>query len=520
MLTEKIAQLSRRRIIYLIALALGLVQSFVFDFSFNSAFRWLAPVFSYISLMGFVTILQHLNPKRAILFAYLFGFSAFAWGLNWVYISMANYGHAPLVFAVLANVLIIAYLAIYWGLAGLLMTYLGKTINQRLLLAAPIIALLEWLRSVVLTGFPWLSVGYGWVDTPVSHLASFGGVFFVTFVVLILVAFPLLQLRRLHKNVLLINVVGLVAIFSIPFSPLKESGQLNVTLIQGNMPVITSRNTKRMLKNLVVYEGLMEKALEQYPKTELVIWPESSVPFLYNDSRELLMRIDEKQTQQKFDFVSGFPYAEVKTQQFYNSIFLQKKAHGLRQTQRYDKQHLLPFGEYLPLRSLFAFFEDFVTIHMAEFTPGKTIQTNFISHGLAIAPTICFEAVFGDEVGRNTQQAQILLNISNDAWFGKSKSQAQHLNIVRMRAIENQKMLVRATNNGLTAVVSPSGKVVKSLPPYEKGILNATVTAYDNKTLYTQFGDMPWVILFLIFGISVYVLGWRSERVATLAKNR
>ncbi len=505
-LIEKISELASRRTIYVIAVLLGLLQAITFDFSFNGGFRWLAPVFSYLSLMGFLFILQHLSCKRAALFGYLFGLTTFGWGVNWIYISMVTYGGAPLAFAILANAVVVAYLAIYWALAGFFITFLGKTLNQRLLLAVPIIASLEWLRSIAFSGFPWLSIGYGWIDTPLSRLAGFGGVFFLTFVVLLLVVLPLLKLRRLHKNLLLIKVLVLIAIFSIPFFPLQESGQINVALIQGNMPVIIKYNTKRMIKNIVEYEKLSDDALNKNQKIDLIIWPEASIPFFYNDSLNLLKSIKIKQQQQHFDFISGVPYIDLETEEIYNSIFLQRERDELGQTQRYNKYHLLPFGEYLPLRTIFAFFEKFVTIQMADFTPGKSIQPPFTSHGITLAPAICFEGVFGNEVRKNARHAQVLLNISNDAWFGKSKAQIQHLNITRMRAIENQKMLIRATNNGLTVIVSPDGKVEKFLPPFKKGILTAVVKGYENLTLYARFGDTPWIILFLIFGLVVYLL--------------
>lgn len=505
MIAKRLPILASRPIVYAVAVTLGLLQAITFDFSFDSGLRWLAPLFSSLSLLGFLALLVHLSPKRAALFGYLFGLATFGWGINWVYISMANYGGAPLSFAILANAGVVAYLALYWLLAALLITLFGKTSNQRLLLAAPITALLEWLRSVALSGFPWLSIGYGWVDTPIAHLASLGGVFFLSFVIVLLIALFLLKIRRFHKNLLLLKLTVLIALLSVPFFPLKETGQATVALIQGNMPVITQYNSRRMTENLVEYESLTEQAFEKNAAIDLVIWPESSIPFFYQDTFDFLKNIQRKQQRQHFDFISGVPYADIDKEQIYNSVFLQTPKDTIGQPQRYNKQHLLPFGEYLPLRFLFAFFNDFVSIPMADFSRGNLVQPAFASHGLTFAPAICFEAVFGNEIRQNARQAEVLLNISNDAWFGQSKAQAQHLNITRMRAIENQKMLIRATNNGLTVILSPSGKVVQSLPPFTQGTLTATVKGYDSLTLYARFGDTPWLILFAIFALAVSI---------------
>lgn len=482
------------RWVYLFALAIGFLQALAFDIPFDSPISWAAPLLSFLSLWAFLRVLCQLSPKRGGLFAYLFALAYFGHGLNWVYISMANYGGAPIVFAVLANISVIAYLALYWLLGGYLIIKLGSAVNQRLLLAAPLIALLEWLRSIFLIGFPWLSVGYAWVDSPFAHLAAFGGVFFLSFLVILIAAFCLLTIALRYRLLLLGSVFALSAgLAFVDFSSNKQS-PLQLALIQGNMSVITEYHKQRMDKNLIQYHNLTDKALEQQKKTDLVIWPEAAIPYFYVDAKEFLQKIHHRQTLSHFDLISGVP--NYMQGDYYNSVLLQKE--NGNKVQFYHKQHLLPFGEYLPFRRLFAFFENYVSIPMSDFSRGDVIQPAFNVGENRLSPSICFEIVFGNEIRQNALQADMLLNLSNDAWFGRSKAQRQHLNIARLRAIENQKPLVRATNNGLTVIVAANGQVKQSLPPFQDGVLSAAVSGVDSKTPYARWGDMPWLIGFVL----------------------
>ncbi|PID65287.1 MAG: apolipoprotein N-acyltransferase [Gammaproteobacteria bacterium] len=503
--------LIQSRWLYVMALVLGLMQALVFDFVFDSPLKWLVLILNFISLAGFLWLLKDLTPRRAAIFGYVFGLGVFGWGLNWVYISMAQFGGAPLSFALLANAAVVAYLALYWLVAAYLIVKWGKTPNQCLLLAPAVIALLEWVRSVFLIGFPWLSIGYGLIDTNFARIfAPIGGVFFVGFVYIMQCVVVLLLLnvwcqpaKAFAKKALVICLIFLLCKnFIFPFAQLVSSSNeskdrtTNITLIQGNMPVITEYNHARMSKNLDKYTALTDAVLENH-SPNVVIWPEAAIPFFYIEAGDFLANVWEQQFTHGFDLITGVPHIDFKSNDIYNAIVLQKYGNDPN-AQFYYKQHLLPFGEYLPFRPVFAFFKDFVDIPMSDFSRGQVVQPPFLAGGLTFSPSICFEAVFGDEIRQNARAADILLNISNDAWFGKSKAQAQHLNIARMRAIENQKMLVRATNDGLTAIVDRQGKILQALPPFKEGTLTATVTGYSATTLYVKYGDTPIIILCLV----------------------
>ncbi len=498
-MSKQIEKIVQTRWLYALALALGLMQACVFDFAPQSSLSWLAAVLSEVSLAGFLLLLMSLTPRRARRFGYIFGLGVFAWGLNWVYISMSTFGGAPLFFALGANILVVLYLSLYWLAIAFFIMKLGKTPNQRLLLAPAVIALVEWLRSFFLIGFPWLSIGYGFVDNVLGQCAAYVGVFGVSFLAVWLVVILLLDVSKYLRAVLLAVTLCCVAVMEYLPSITPDSAKsasAKVSLVQGNMPVITRYDNQRMMKNTLQYQKLTKELL-RVEQPDVIIWSESAIPFFYVEVGGFLEEMLHLQQEQHFDFITGIARVDWRTKAAYNAIFLQTQR---QEQQFYDKVHLLPFGEYLPFRSLFAFFERFVSIPRADFSRGTAVQAPFRAGGLVFSPSICFEAVFGNEIRRSAQHAQVLLNISNDAWFGRSKAQAQHVNIARMRAIENRKPLVRATNDGRTVFVDSRGRITHSLPPFTAGTLTAVVTASNVRTGYAIWGDK------LVLGLSVIMI--------------
>ncbi len=498
-------QLLNSRWIYAIAAFAGLLQGSAFDIAFDSSTPWLPSILSFSSLVLFLSILTRLPPRRGKFFGYIFALSYLGWGLSWIYISMAQFGNAPLVFAILANIAVVAYLSLYWLAIGYLVPKIGRGINQRLLIAVPLIAFLEWVRSVFLIGFPWLSIGYAWIDTPFAQLARFTGAFGLGFVIVLCASVALLHMRMWYKLAYAVVLVSAIYVSTPPANETTSDEPINVALIQGNMSVITRYDEERMDENLVQYERLTQQALQKDKAIDVLIWPESSIPYYYVDAKDFLRSIQSQYQQPStFDLIAAVPKFDVETNSIYNSLVLQK--HNQTTNQFYYKHHLLPFGEYIPFRKLLSFFEDFVTIPMASFSFGDLQQRGFETKGVTFSPSICFEIVFGDEIRHNAQRASVLLNLSNEAWFGKSKAQRQHLNIARMRAIENGKPLVRATNNGLTAIINESGSVTQSLPPFQEGILIAGVIPRHEQTFYARYGDLPWVVMFIAFFVLILLL--------------
>lgn len=504
----------------LFALCCGLLTSLGFDFPFDSAWRWLAPVFACVGLFGVMWLVSANGVRRHFWLGYAFGLGLFGYGLNWVYISMYLFGGANAVFSIGANVVLVLFLSLYWGVTLWLTDKLSQSryfkakqdanSPYKLYLFAIVVGFFEWLRSVLFIGFPWLSIGYAFVDTPLAQWAKLTGVFGVSvFVVLALAIVMNFVQKKCMKPII---VWSLLLVASLAFVALRAttspSGKpLQVALMQGNISVITKFDPKFMDESITRYFQLTDEAFD--PELDLVVWPETAIPYFYNDARLWLDAMFQMQAIGGFDFITGIPEGDIAMNQYYNAIVLQSQQPAPQTF--YLKSHLLPFGEYLPFRSIFAFFEDFVELPMNDFSRGGNDQPLFVVRGVKIAPSICFEAVFGDEIRLSANSAELLVNLSNDGWFGQSKAQAQHLNVQRLRAIENGKPMIRSTNDGITAIIDHNGNVTAAIPQYQPGILRGQVTPYSGKTLYSRYGDWTlWCLLGIMMGLCAMFARFRQ----------
>ncbi len=496
-----------------IIIFLGFIQALVFDIKYSSNITWLSGIISIISVAGFIYIITNKSlvktPKKAFATGYLYGLSFFAWNLSWVYISMNIFGGASLFFSILANALMVLILAIYWGLSAYCIIKLGKNRTQQIFIAPAIIAIFEWIRSMFFIGFPWGSLGYAQIDSPLANFSKIGGVFFVSFICVLLASFILIIFLNKNLKSKLIGVLGIFTIvisallLNIPQTKQLNSDKLEVALIQANTDVITKYTLEKIQKSINDYKKETFKVL-QNNKPDLVIWAETAIPNIYQDSVEDLNDMFLLQQEYNFDWVAGIQFEKNRTANaygdIYNSAYLQSK-NG--EVSFYKKQHLLAFGEYIPFRSVLSLFEKFVTIPMADFKKGELIQEPFIitkgKTTFKLAVSICFEAVFGNEIRQNAINSNILLNISNDAWFAKSKAQMQHFNIIRMRAIESQKTIIRATNTGISAIINYNGKVIKTTEQFKAGSVIAKVSPRIGNTIYVLIGDYPFIIFFVLF---------------------
>lgn len=473
-------------------------------------------VFLLLSLFIFLYLIIKQTPKKALFLGWCYGLGVYAWGVNWVYISLYKFGSATLFFAILANVFVVFILSLYWAINAYLICKLGKTTSQRLLLAAPIIALFEWVRSVFFIGFPWLSLGYSQIDSIFTPYASLGGVWLLSFLVVLFVALLLLIVYGVYykqNSQVVLSTILLLALlvgrFAVPTFT-TEFKSAEVMLVQGNIDVTTKFDPIEKEQNILKYFNLTEDGLGDY-SPDLVVWPETALPFFQFQIEDIVESLRKYQALNSFQLVTGMPLGDVSQGEYYNGVI----ALGTEQSsdQYYHKYHLLPFGEYLPMRWLFSFFEEQVEIPFADFSRGEAVQQPFIIDGVAYAASICFESAFGDEIRHATNNANVLLNVSNDGWFDRSKALTQHLQILRLRAVEAQKPIIRATNTGITAMIDYQGKVVKTTQPFATGVVTGKIVSRSGETPYTRYGDKPWLGVFIVFIILIKFVGSRQLHV-------
>ena len=446
-------------------------------------------------------------PKQCFWSGFAFGLGFFLAGVSWIYVSMHEFGDMPAPLAAFATLVLCAFLALYPAAAGWLQARVpaGDAIRACLLIPAAW-TLAEWLRSWVLTGFPWLSLGYAAIGWPLQSYAPIGGVFALSFMSMTLAGLLwLLAARRPGARYWLALAVALVALgealhhvqWSTPAAP-----PVKVALLQGNIEQSLKFDPARYTHTLETYARLAEQS-----QAQLIIFPETAVPrFLDQVDRDYLRRLDAVAQRNGGDLLLGVPTRK-STQEYFNSVITL----GVSPLQIYHKVHLVPFGEFVPPG--LAWTLRMVNIPMSDFARGSLGQRLLAVAGQRVAINICYEDAFGEEIAAQLPDATLLVNVSNVAWFGDSLAPAQHLQIARARAIETARMHLTATNTGITAAIDRDGTVRGRLPQFAEGRLEVSAQGYVGATPYVLWRDWPVVVISLgVLGAAAWIARRRRSR--------
>ncbi|MDX1803908.1 MAG: apolipoprotein N-acyltransferase [Alcanivorax sp.] len=452
--------------------------------------------------LGFWTLQRAASGRDALLRGWLYGFGMFGFGVSWLHVSMHDYGYMSLWMAIPFTAMFSAIIALYYGLTF----YLAWKLGRSALAFAGLWVLVDWLRGWLLTGFPWLYAGYALVDTPLARLAPLGGVWLLTLSAVLISASLVVSLQRQRRAWLpaLLSTLLLSAGLLLPDTPFTHvSGpQQKVALVQGNIPQdmkwqITMRDTTRQ-----IYHDLTATV----PADTLVIWPESAMTEFYQDIRPFVDGEGQALAARGGALISGLPWrSEGRHGPLYHNSIASFGGHGLKQV--YHKQKLVPFGEYVPMQSLIRGLIPFFDLPMSGFTPGHPSQPNLQALGHTVAPFVCYEILYPDQVARRSHGADVLLTISNDAWFGASAGPHQHFEMARLRARETGRWLLRDTNNGITAVINARGQVTDRLPQFERGVLYSHYQPRRGQTPFMRYGVAPWLLLCVVLSALGYALG-------------
>lgn len=496
-----------------------------------------AIVLSFMQLLSLTALfyysLKSQTTKEALGGTWLFGIASFSLGVYWLYISMHTYGGMAPVLAALAVFLFSGVMALYYVIAIAIMRFTIRRptpLNWTQQLAAIVIiasawTLLEWVRGTFLTGFPWLNIAYAHVDGMFVGWAplfgAYGMSWFAAFTAAALALFALNTSPSAPKNYSF--PLGIAVIFAAAGIVLggvtwhsPHEAPFYVRLTQGNVDQNLKFDPQRLQDGVELYKklaALEAKTPESTP--DLIILPETIVPLFQHQWQPEFWQewIDIAATQDATLLLGAPLYAQKGEQSAYtNSAFtidaqsspiaIQK----LQMAQRYDKHHLVPFGEFIPPG--FKWFIDLLQIPLGDFDRGQTRQPNFAINSQLIGPDICYEDVFGEEIIQSVRDhdehgagATILVNISNLAWFGDTWALDQHLQIARMRSIETARPMLRATNTGATAAIFPNGEIQALLPSHSVGVLDVEVQGATGLTPYVRWGNWPvllWSLVCLI----------------------
>nr|WP_232365201.1 apolipoprotein N-acyltransferase [Salinimonas marina] len=469
-----------------------------------------------VSLLGLMVAVRqlHRRPDQGFKTGWLFGLGWFGAGISWVHVSIADFGGLPLAASIGLMVVLCSYLALYPALAF----YLTKRLFKPALwpLALPAWWFIgEWLRSWVLTGFPWLSVGYSQLNSP---LAGWFPVIGETGVSALLIFVATGCAVWLTKRRFVPALLSLALVFGsgwalqhVQWVTIHKT--VDVAMVQGNIEQSVRWQPEQDQPIMNTYRSLTQPLLNN----DLIIWPEAAIPKLEYLSRAWLRELDSEAAQQQTAIISGIVNYNFESQQTWNSLIVlgqQDKESGgdyrYAGTNRYEKHHLLPIGEFVPFEDILRPLAPLFDLPMSSFTRGDYQQTNLLANGLRLAPAICFEIAFPRQVATNIlNNTDILLTVSNDAWFGHSHGPAQHLQIAQTRALEMGKPVIRATNNGITAFIDANGVITSRLPQFQQGAIADQVDITRGMTPYRYAGDLPMALLLMVALIGGY---WAQQR--------
>jgi apolipoprotein N-acyltransferase len=462
---------------------------------------WLAPLLP----AALFVLWEGQTPRAAALRGLVFGCAAFAGGTYWTYISVHGFGGSPAWLAVLLSAGLTLGCAGHIAAAGWLAARCRGPAAIRWTLCWPAVWLLaEWVRGWIFTGFPWLSLGYSQVDGPLRVWAPLTGVYGVSLLT-VMIGGLLLTLVRGAGMARVAATAGLAVVAAVTWglagrewTP-PDGAPVAVALVQGSVPQDRKWLPQQRLPTMAMYRDLTFSQTN----VEVVVWPEVAIPAMADRVQDYLDELQVLAAARNMHLLLGILVYDDDREQFYNSLLALGASNGV-----YHKRHLVPFGEFFPVPDFVREWMRMMNLPYRDAAPGQREQPPLVAGRVRLAPSICYEDAFGVEQLDFLPQAGLLVNVSNDAWFGDSIAAHQHLEIARMRALETGRAMLRATNTGITALIGPDGAVAGQLPQFQTGVLTGEVQPRTGVTPFARAGNTPVVVVALV----LLALGWWFPR--------
>ena len=511
----------------LLVVASGILQILVFP---KFSLGWV----SWISLVPLLLVLyREVAWPRAFFLGWVFGLTFFSGSCYWILAVLESYGDMHWSVSFLLFTLLVAYLSLFPALFACAFSKLSLQFPAFCFLIVPFLWVsTEYLRGHVLTGFPWCFIGYALVDEiPLLKIATFTGVYGLSFLVVLINSLLVGVFFRSKAANGCLPVMLVILGFLIWMEPEPiETGdikQARARLVQTDIPLdqpFDPQSQSRLLEELI--DLSRESAIEipenatgsgpisaKRSNVRLIIWPETPAPFYYHEDSSFRTRMNELAHSSGASLLFGFvdwPKKTVsRTTGPFNSVGTVTPSGKF--IAQYDKIHLVPFGEYVPWSSVF-FFVEKISTGVGDYQPGRQVKVTRLVSGEKIGVFICYEAVMPDLVRRFVAEgAEVLVNITNDTWFGDSAAPHQHLMMARMRAVENHRYLLRAANSGISAVIDPVGRVLSRTKLDQRVVLDGKFYFKYTRTFYSQHGDLfSFLCLALSVSMVLFVILFRS----------
>jgi apolipoprotein N-acyltransferase len=474
---------------------------------------WIAlvPLFWAIRETGLV--------RQGLILGFISGMFCYIGLIYWITFVVVNYGYLPIYLGIILMFLLAAYMSLYIGVFAAGIVFFRDKVALYFIAPALWICL-EYGKSHLFSGFPWENLGYSqYQNQYLIQFADIAGVFGLSFLI-VLVNASLFELvtKRSKKEFISVAVVILIIACTIIYgvnrskqvnAAMENAPKIKVSLIQGNIDQSIKWNDDFQKETIIKYEQLsLQNALSE---RGLIVWPETAVPFNYQDANNFQKQIMDIPRKMKSWFIFGstsYKKSESNTD-YYNSAYLLSPEGEI--VGKYDKVHLVPYGEYVPLRQIFPFIGK-LTAGMGDFSAGTGYKPLSMDNK-KIGILICYEGIL--PLAARTYKnngAELLVNITNDAWFGATSAPFQHFSMSIFRAVETRLYLVRAANTGISGIVNPQGKILAQTKIFEKDSLNGDVKFLNIQTIYAQYGDVLAIICFiLVFFYLILVLNGRIK---------
>jgi apolipoprotein N-acyltransferase len=457
--------------------------------------------------LGFALLLPLLlvclvaKPKEAAWHGFWFGSGLFLAGTYWLYVSVHVFGEAPLWIAIFLMLGLVVIMGLYYALAAWLICHLSDARPLRLVVAAPAAwTAVEWIRGWFLSGFPWMTMGYSQIDSPLSGFAPLLGVFGISAVLVLSAAATVALLHGAGRHVLmlvLLTVLPWTVGYGLQGKVWTEPAGAPVlaTIVQGGV----SQDRKWLREQFQPTLELYAKSLAANPDSDIIVWPEVAIPAALDQVPDFLQQLETHIVESNQTLLLGILERDLNTGAIYNSVLIL----GGPERQTYRKRHLVPFGEMFPVPDFVREWLRIMSLPHSDMTAGNAQQPLLLAaNGHKLAVAICYEDAYGAEQLYALREASILINVSNDAWFGDTIAPHQHLEIARMRALEAGRYVIRATNNGVSAFIGPQGDLLESGPQFRFASMSRNITPLIGLTPYASLGNWPVIIIVLS------ALGW------------
>lgn len=475
---------------------IAMIAGGIFSYALAPYYYWWLAILSPAILYSCV---QHKSIKQATMIGFSYGFGLWFVGAFWLYTSIHVYGAISSSIAVL----MVAIMAMVMALFSAGQLYIYQKINKpSTWLFSAVWVVCEWLKTWLFTGFPWLFVGYAFTEHYLDAYAPVFGVLGISFIAVFLATTVVEVFKRNFKPVIA-STIFLVMAYVLNYIPMVEqkSEQVSVSLIQGNIDQKMKWDPEHFNQTLDKY---LQLSANEWGR-DLIVWPESAIANYQTVMQDFLSAVADVAKQKSSTWITGIIYEDVATQQSFNSVMALGENIG-----EYHKQRLVPFGEYIPLSGLLHWVLPEMQKDIAQGSfasaPAQQSPIKIKHHDLATA--ICYEVAYPDLTRLNAQQSNLLLTVSNDAWFVGTAGPWQHLQMVQMRAIENGRWFIRATNTGVTAIINAQGQIVHTAPQDIATVVRGDVPFMQGQTWYNRFGYYP----ILLWSFAIMVIAWWRAR--------